>query len=136
MKIDGLDHVAVAVRDLDAASRLYVGALGFELAGRESVDEMKVEVAILTAGDFRLELLQPSGTDSSVARFLESRGEGIHHIALRVRGLAKILKELEDGGVTLIDKVPRRGAGGSLVAFLHPRACHGTLIELCERIGG
>lgn len=135
MEIEGLDHVAVAVRDLDAALRLYRDLLGFEPAGRELVEGMKVEVAVMTAGGFRLELVQPKGEDSPVARFLEKRGEGIHHIALKVSGITEVLKELRDAGLPLIDTVPRRGAGGSLVAFLHPRACHGTLIELCDRGG-
>jgi methylmalonyl-CoA/ethylmalonyl-CoA epimerase len=133
MAIEGLDHVAVAVRDLDAALRLYRDTLGFEMVGRESVEGMKVEVAMLRAGDFHLELVRPKGEDSPVARFLEKRGEGIHHVALKVDGIAEVLKELQEAGLALIDRAPRHGAGGSLVAFLHPGACHGALIELCER---
>jgi methylmalonyl-CoA epimerase len=135
MGIEGLDHVAVAVRDLDNALRLYRDLLGFELTGRESVEGMKVEVAILRAGDFHLELIQPKTEDSPVARFLDKRGEGIHHVALKVRGIVEVLKELEEAGLALIDTAPRRGARGSMVAFLHPRASHGALIELCERTG-
>ena len=133
MEIEGLDHVAIAVKDLDAATSLFRDVLGFELVGRELVKDMKVEVAMLSAGDFHLELVQPTEDDSGVARFLEKRGEGIHHIALRVRRIAEVLDGLKGAGVSLIDGAPRAGAMGSLVAFLHPRSCHGALIELCDR---
>jgi methylmalonyl-CoA/ethylmalonyl-CoA epimerase len=133
MNIEGLAHVAVAVKDLEAAVRLFVDVLGFELIGRESVEHMQVDVAILESGGFHLELIHPTGGDSGVARFLEKRGEGLHHIALNVRGIEESLKTLEEAGVSLIDSTPRVGAGGAQVAFLHPRSCFGTLIELCEK---
>ena len=133
MGIDGLDHVAVAVKDLDAAIRLFTDVLGFELVGRESVEHMQVDVAILESGGFHLELVRPQAENTSVKKFLEKRGEGLHHIALNVKGIAETLKQLNDAGVSLIDKSPRAGAGGKQVAFLHPRSCFGTLIELCEK---
>ena len=133
MNIEGLAHVAVAVKDLEAAVRLFVDVLGFELIGRESVEHMQVDVAILESGGFHLELICPTGGDSGVARFLEKRGEGLHHIALNVQGIEESLKTLEEAGVSLIDSTPRLGAGGAQVAFLHPRSCFGTLIELCEK---
>lgn len=133
MPILGLDHVAVAVKDMEAALTLYRENLGFELIGREIVEGMKVEVALLCVGGFHLELVRPLESDSAVGRFLERRGEGIHHIALKVTGISETLSELKEAGISLIDQSPRAGARGSKVAFLHPKSCHGTLVELCER---
>lgn len=133
MEINGLAHVAVAVKNLDAAVKFFIETFGFKLAGRESVEDMFVETAILESGGFRLELIRPTTDEGGVARFLQKRGEGIHHIALEVKGIAKVLMELEDAGVSLIDESPRDGADGAKVAFLHPRSCFGTLIELCEK---
>lgn len=133
MGIDGLDHVAVAVKDLEAAIRLFTDVLGFTLVGRESVDHMQVDVAMLESAAFHLELIRPQAEGTGVARFIEKRGEGMHHIALNVKGIAETLKELSDAGVALIDTSPRAGADGKQVAFLHPRSCFGTLIELCEK---
>jgi methylmalonyl-CoA/ethylmalonyl-CoA epimerase len=133
MGINGLNHVAVAVKDLDAAIRLFTDVLGFELVGRESVEHMQVDVAILESGGFHLELVRPQAENTGVAKFLEKHGEGLHHIALNVNGISETLKEFSEAGVSLIDKSPRTGADGAQVAFLHPRSCFGTLIELCEK---
>ncbi len=133
MKTEGLDHVAVAVKDLDAATAFYRDVLGFELLGREVVEHMRVEVAVLSAGDLHVELVRPTVPGSGVAKFLDKRGEGIHHLALKVKGIEKALEDFVKAGGSVIDEKPRTGARGSLVAFLHPRSCHGTLIELCER---
>lgn len=132
MGIEKLDHVAIAVKDLDASIHFFRDVLGFEYAGRESGESMQVEIAMLEAGGFHLELVQPKTPESGVARFLEKRGEGIHHIALQVKGIAETLSDLRNSGVSLIDNSPRAGASGKQVAFLHPRSCHGALIELCE----
>lgn len=132
MGIEGLDHIAIAVKDLDPSVRFFTDVLGFRLLDRERVESMNVEVAMLEAGGFHLELIEPSTEESGVARFLERKGEGIHHIALTVKGIVETLKDLRVAGVSLIDESPREGAGGRRVAFLHPRSCHGTLIELCE----
>jgi len=132
MKASGLDHVAVAVRDLESATQVFTGPLGFSLLGIEEVEGMGVRVAVLDAAGFRLELVQPTSADSGVSRFLDKRGEGIHHIALAVEGIESALEELKKKGVSLIDDTPRKGAGGKKVAFLHPRSCRGVLLELCE----
>jgi methylmalonyl-CoA/ethylmalonyl-CoA epimerase len=133
MGINGLDHVAVVVKDLEAAVKVFTEVLGFDLAGRESVDHMGVDVAILESGGFHLELVHPTTAEGGVAKFLEKRGEGLHHIALNVKGIEETLRSFEEGGVSLIDNSPRDGAAGKRVAFLHPRSCFGTLIELCEK---
>lgn len=128
-------HIGIAVRDLDEALRLYHEALGLPLHGRESVESDGVNVAFLPAGDTELELLEAIGPESPVARFIEKRGEGIHHIALEVDDVAETLKNLRDRGYRLIDEEPRIGAGGVRVAFVHPRSTSGVLIELCEKGG-
>ena len=128
-------HIGIAVRDLAEALRLYHEAIGLPLHGRESVQSDGVNVAFLPAGDTELELLEATGPESPVARFIEKRGEGIHHIALEVDDVAVTLKTLRDRGYRLIDEKPRIGAGGVRVAFVHPRSTSGVLIELCEKGG-
>ncbi|MCY3554569.1 MAG: methylmalonyl-CoA epimerase [Gemmatimonadetes bacterium] len=128
-------HIGIAVRDLDEALRLYHETLGLPLHGRESVESDGVNVAFLPAGDTELELLEATGPESPVARFIEKRGEGIHHIALEVDDVTESLKILSDQGYRLIDEEPRIGAGGVRVAFVHPRSTSGVLIELCEKGG-
>lgn len=126
-------HIGIAVRNLDEALRLYHEALGLPLHGRESVASDGVNAAFLPAGDTELELLEATDPDSPVARFIEKRGEGIHHIALEVDDVAETLKTLRGRGYRLIDDEPRIGAGGVRVAFVHPRSTSGVLIELCEK---
>jgi methylmalonyl-CoA/ethylmalonyl-CoA epimerase len=135
MSLDGLDHVALAVNDLEGAVGVFRDILGFEYLGRESVEDMKVETAFLAAGAFNLELLRPTADDSPVSGFLKKRGEGLHHVALKVTGLQDLLQKLRSAGVKVIDPAPRPGAGGKSVAFLHPSSCHGMLVELCEKAG-
>jgi methylmalonyl-CoA/ethylmalonyl-CoA epimerase len=126
----GLDHVAIAVKDLDRATEIYEQLLGLRSHGRERVENQKVEVAFLGSGNGRIELISPVGTDSGVAKFLEKRGEGLHHICVNVADLNATLRLLRDRGVPLIDESPRAGAGGSLIAFVHPKGALGVLIEL------
>ena len=128
-------HIGIAVRNLDEALRLYHEALGLPLLGQEFVESDGVNVAFLPAGDTELELLEATAPESPVARFIEKRGEGIHHIALEVEDVAESLKILRDRGYRLIDEEPRIGAGGVRVAFVHPRSTSGVLIELCEKRG-
>ena len=128
-------HIGIAVRDLEEALRLYHETLGLPLHGRESVASDGVNVAFLPVGDTELELLEATDPASPVARFIEKRGEGIHHIALEVDDVTKTLKNLRDHGYRLIDEEPRTGAGGVRVAFVHPRSTSGVLIELCEKRG-
>jgi len=132
VKSKGLDHVAIVVRDLDAAIRLYRDTLGLELTQVEDVPEQQVTTAIFGRGMGRVELICPTTADSGVARFLEKRGEGLHHICLEVEDLQAALSALRDAGAPLIDEVPRPGAGGAQVAFVHPRGARGVLTELRE----
>jgi methylmalonyl-CoA epimerase len=128
-----IDHIAIAVQNLDEAIKVYRGALGLELAGEEEVPEQGVRVAFLPIGDTRLELLEPLSSESPVAKFLEKRGEGIHHICLEVEDLEKALAELASKGVKLIDEKPRLGAHGRKMAFVHPKSLHGVLLELYQK---
>jgi methylmalonyl-CoA/ethylmalonyl-CoA epimerase len=130
-----IDHIAVVVRNIEEKLSLYVDVLGFKLKNIEDVAHMGVRVAMLetNAGTTHMELVQPVTSNSGVARFLEKKGEIIHHVCLLVEDLQSELNRLKEKGVRLIDETPRKGEGGSLVAFLHPEACHGVLIELKQR---
>lgn len=128
-----LDHVGIAVRTIDESLRFWKLALGLELEGRETVATEGVEVAFLPAGDSRVELLQATGPDSPVGRFLDKRGPGIHHLTFEVDDIVATLDRLAGVGIELLNHVPRAGAGGSRVAFVHPRATGGVLVELVER---
>jgi len=125
-----LDHIGIAVRSIDAA-KIYE-ALGLTIDHVETVETQGVRTAFLSAGDANLELLEPTGPDTAVARFIEKRGEGIHHICLRVTNLEEHLARLKAAGFRLIDDAPVPGAHGRRVAFLHPAAGNGVLIELSE----
>lgn len=127
-----IDHVGVAVRDLDAAIARWRDALGFEVGGREVLPEEGVEVAFLQVGESRIELLAPLPGNESMARFLEKRGEGVHHLCFAVADVAAQLAALEAAGAALIDRAPRPGAHGTKVAFLHPKGQTGVLVELVE----
>ncbi|MFZ5634147.1 MAG: methylmalonyl-CoA epimerase [Bacillota bacterium] len=131
--IKKIDHIGIAVRDLNEAVKLYEGLLGLKVTETEVVEEQKVRVAFLPTGDSEVELLESTAPDGPIARFIEKNGEGIQHIAFRVDNLEEKLAELKEKGVRLIDEKPRRGAGGAMIAFLHPKSTFGTLIELCER---
>jgi len=126
----GLDHVAIAVKDLDAAVHYYVHVLGFAPPELEVVADQKVRTALFGHGMGRIELICPTDANSSVAKFLEKRGEGLHHICVEVDDIVATLAELKARGAALIDEVPRIGAGGAKIAFIHPRGAHGVLTEL------
>jgi methylmalonyl-CoA/ethylmalonyl-CoA epimerase len=130
MKALKVDHLGIAVRDLDQALRAYQ-ALGFEVESVHDVPTEKVRAAFLPVGESRLELLEPTDADSAIGRFLQKRS-GLHHVCLLVPDIEAALAELKASGVELIDERPRPGAGGSRVAFLHPRAGAGVLLELKE----
>lgn len=131
--IQGLDHIGVAVRSLEGSLVLYRDVLGFREMGEEEVPGMEVKVVKLSAPDrVVIELLEATRPSSAIAKFLEKKGEGIHHICFRVQGIEEILKELKERGVPLVDEKPRLGAGGHKVAFLHPKGTSGVLIELSE----
>ncbi|CAA7601810.1 Methylmalonyl-CoA epimerase [Acididesulfobacillus acetoxydans] len=131
-KPDHLDHIGIAVADLEEALNLYE-RLGLICEGREEVPGQKVNTAVLPLGRTRLELLQPTQADSPIGKFLAQRGPGVHHLALAVEDIEGKLRELKEQGFRVIDEEPRPGAGGSRVAFLHPKGTLGTLIELVER---
>jgi methylmalonyl-CoA/ethylmalonyl-CoA epimerase len=128
-----IDHVAIVVADLDAAVALYTQTLGFSEVYRETVADQGVEIVGVRTGDAVVELLRPLDPDSAVARFRGDAPSKLHHTAYRVDDLAGELARLAAAGVRLIDTVPRRGAHGNLIAFLHPRSTGGVLIELCQR---
>ncbi|MBS7636664.1 methylmalonyl-CoA epimerase [Candidatus Bathyarchaeota archaeon] len=127
----GMDHVGVAVKNLDEAISVYRDILGFKLLGVHVLTERKVKVAFLsTGGETEIELLEPLGSESPVAKFLENRGEGIHHIAVKVDDIEKTLEELKRRGVILVDEKPSAGAEGKKIAFIHPKSTRGVLLEL------
>jgi len=130
----GIDHIGIAVNKLDEAISLYRDFLGLELEGVHVVDEQKVRVASFsTGGETRIELLEPTESESPVAKFIEKRGEGVHHIALKVRNIEAVLQELKEKGLTLVDEKPRVGVGRAKIAFIHPKSTRSVLIELCEK---
>ena len=126
-----IDHVGVAVRSLESALKFYEGVLGMSASGRETVAAEKVNVAMLPVGGPRLELLEPTEADSPVGRFLDKRGEGLHHVALLVADLAAAVERLRGAGARLVNE-PRRGAGGRLYVFVHPASTGGVLLELIQ----
>jgi len=127
-----INHIGIAVKNLENAIPLYRDQLGMKFEGSEEVTEQKVRVAFLQVGESRVELLEPTSPDSPVAKFLEKNGEGIHHLAYEVDDIEAALAELKEKDVRLIDAQPRNGAHGSLIAFLHPKATGGVLTELCQ----
>lgn len=126
-----IDHIGIVVEELEAALQVYEAALGLPLADIAEVPDQQVKVAFLPVGESNLELVQPTSADTGVARFLEKRGEGIHHICIQVDAIEEALERLKAHAVPLIDESPRQGAHGR-VAFIHPRGTHGVLIELVE----
>ena len=126
-----VSHIGVAVKDLEKAKEVF-RTLGLEVEGEEVVEDQKVKVAFIPVGETRIELLEATSSDSPVARFIEKRGEGVHHLALGVDNVEARLEELKAKGVRLVDEKPRRGAHNTLIAFLHPKSTGGLLLELCQ----
>jgi methylmalonyl-CoA/ethylmalonyl-CoA epimerase len=127
-----IDHVGIAVQDIDSALALYRDALGMELVHRETVAEQGVDAALLDVGDGHIELLEPLGEDTPVGKFLARKGPGLHHIAYRVENIQEALPRLAAAGLRLIDEDPRNGIRGSRVAFLHPGSTGGVLTEIVQ----
>ena len=127
-----IEHIGIATREIEKALSFWRDALGLEVVHTEIVEEQGVRVAMLPVGEPRIELLEPTSDDSPVAKFIEKRGAGIHHIAVRVDDIRAMLRRLKESGVRLIDETPRVGAGGCLVAFVHPSSANGVLLELVE----
>ena len=133
MKVTKLDHIGIAVKNMDEALAFYRDTLGISSVGEEVIEEQNVKVAFLPLGDTELELLESTSPDGPVAKFIEKRGEGIQHIALRVENIEEALNELKEKDFRLIDQQPRYGAGNAKIAFLHPKATGGILLEISER---
>jgi methylmalonyl-CoA/ethylmalonyl-CoA epimerase len=130
--LSAIDHVGVAVEDLEAALTLYTESLGLPLVHRETVSDQGVEAALLDVGDSHVELLSPLGPETGVAKFLARRGPGLHHVAYRVDDVEQVLAELSRAGMRLIDERPRTGIRGSRVAFVHPASAGGVLTEIVQ----
>lgn len=128
-----VDHIGIAVRDLNAVLPYYTDTLGLPLMKIEEVESQKVRVAFIDAGNVKLELLEAMDDQSAIYKFLEKKGEGIHHIAFGVENIEQRMEELRDNGVRLLSDKPKPGAGGAMVAFLHPKSSNGVLYELCEK---
>ena len=129
---DRVDHVGIAVRDLDAAITFYENAFGAKLEHRETVEEQGVEEAMFRVGESWIQLLRPLGPDTPVGKYIEKRGEGVHHVGYGVTDLKGALEHLKAEGLQLIDAAPRSGSRGTTVAFVHPRSVGGVLVELVQ----
>jgi methylmalonyl-CoA/ethylmalonyl-CoA epimerase len=128
-----VDHIGIAVADLDEALKLYRDQLGLVCKGTEVVEDQKVKVAFLPVGESKIELLESTDPEGPVGKFIEKKGGGVHHLSFRVSNIEEKLEQLKQQGVALIDQKPRYGAGGAKIAFLHPKSTGGVLIEICER---
>ena len=130
-----VDHIGIAVKNIEDSLEYYINTLGLTLLGIEEVQSQKVRVAFIDAGNIKLELLEPTEENGPVAKFIEKKGEGIHHIAFGVADIRSRMVELGEKGVQLLSDEPKTGAGGAEVAFLHPKSSFGVLYELCEKRG-
>lgn len=133
MKILKIDHVGIAAETMEGSLAVFEGLLGLGLAGMETVAEQKVKTGFLPVGDSEIELLESTDPEGPIGKFIAAKGQGFQHIAFRVENLEAALDELRAKGVRLIDEKPRLGAGGARIAFIHPKATAGVLVELCER---
>ena len=134
MNISHIEHLGIAVKSLDEAIPYCENIVGMKCYSIEEVADQKVKTAFFKVGQTKLELLEPTSDESPIAKFIEKRGEGIHHLAFAVEdGVANALAEMEGKGVRLIDKAPRKGAEGLNIAFIHPKSTHGVLTEFCEK---
>jgi len=128
-----INHLGIATKEIQEALRFWEESLGLKNVHTEVVEEQKVKVAMLPIGETRIELLEPTDSDSPISKFLEKRGGGIHHIAIEVDDINEVLERLKSNGVKLIDQVPRIGAEGCLIAFVHPSSTNGVLLELVQK---
>ena len=136
MKILKIDHLGIAVKSIEECKNFWTDVLGLEFEGSETVEEQKVTTAFFPVGQSEVELLESTAPEGPIAKYLEKKGEGIQHVAFRVQNIEAALEELKAKGIRLIDEKPRKGAGGAKIAFLHPKATNGVLVELCERDEG
>jgi len=133
MEITHIEHIGIAVKNLDESIKYYENILGLSCYAVEEVKEQKVKTAFFMIGQTKIELLESTDSEGPIGKFVEKKGEGIHHLAFAVKGIETTLNEAEKKGVQLIDKVPRKGAEGLDIAFLHPKSTGGVLTELCEK---
>lgn len=133
MELTKIEHIGIAVKNIDESLKYYEEVLGLKCYKIEEVADQKVKTAFLKIGETKIELLEATNSESPVAKFIEKRGEGVHHIAFAVGNLKVVLNEIENEGIRLIDKVPRKGADGLDIAFLHPKSTGGVLTEFCEK---
>lgn len=133
MNVKKVDHIGIAVKNLDEALKFYQDILGLECVNTEVVEDQKVKVAFLPIGDTEIELLESTEEDGPIAKFIEKKGEGIQHVAFRVDSIEEAIEYMQSEGVRMIDEKPRYGAGGARIAFCHPKSTGGILVELSER---
>jgi methylmalonyl-CoA/ethylmalonyl-CoA epimerase len=132
MELTHIEHIGIAVKNIEEQLPYYEGVLGLKCYNIETVEDQKVKTAFFMIGQTKIELLEPTSEESTIAKFIEKRGEGIHHIAFATKNLSESLQEIEAKGVRLIDTQPRAGAEGLNIAFLHPKSTGSVLTELCE----
>ncbi len=130
--IKKINHIGIAVASLDAQIPFYRDVLGFKSLGTEEVPDQKVKVAMFAVGEVKIELLEPTSEDSPIAKYLEKKGDGIHHIAYETDGIISEIKHMEESDITMLDKVAREGAHGTKIAFLHPKSSGRVLTEICQ----
>ena len=128
-----VDHIGIAVKDLEQAKKFYTEVLGMTAMGEETVEQQKVKVCFIPCGDSELELLESTSPDGPIAKFIEKNNQGVQHIALKVDNIEAAIADLKAKGVRMIDEVPRYGAGGASIAFVHPKSTGGILLELTQR---
>ena len=133
MKILKIDHLGIVVKSIEAGKKFWEEALELSFEGSETIEEQKVKAAFFRVGESEVELLEPTSPDGPLARYLDKKGESIHHVAFRVENIDDALKALKEKGIQLIDETPRKGAGGAKIAFLHPESTGGVLVELSEK---
>ncbi len=131
--LEKIDHIGIAVRSIDQAKPFFEKVLGLPCEGEEVVESQKVKTAFFAVGEVHIELLEPTSDDSPIAKFLENKGEGIHHIAYKTDDIARQLDQAKESGCRLIHETPIEGAGGKQVAFLHPKSTYGVLMEFCAK---
>ena len=132
MELTHIEHIGIAVKNLEESIKYYEDVLGLKCYAVEEVKDQKVKTAFFKVGQTKIELLESTDPDGPIGKYIEKRGEGIHHLAFHVNGIEKALKEIEEKGIRLIDTEPRKGAEGLNIAFLHPKSTNGVLTEFCE----
>lgn len=132
MKLSHIEHIGIAVKNLEESIKFYEDVLGMKCYAIEEVKDQRVKTAFFMVGQTKIELLESTDPEGPIGKFLEKKGEGVHHLAFAAEGIEGALDELQQKGIQLIDKAPRKGAEGLDIAFLHPKSTHGVLMEICE----